>query len=144
MVDVDVKGEIAKEHEVGDEMGIARTGFVLEEASILAPVVADFASGPMIADRLEPTVRGHGIGFSAGEVIGVFPGGRLLFSFGEPSHVDDRANVREQDVEWIASLQGDASSGVAAVGFLAEVKRGEAPAVREAAQSRTVLRLSLI
>ena len=52
-----MKGEISKEHEFDDEMGIARTGFVQEEAGILSPVVADFAPGPMITDHLE-----HGSG----------------------------------------------------------------------------------
>jgi len=52
MLLVEVKYDVAQEDQRADEIGIATAGFILEQAGVLAPMVADFHAGPVIADRL--------------------------------------------------------------------------------------------
>jgi len=52
---IQVQYEVADEHEVGDQIGVSGARLVLKEASVLAPVVADFATAPVVADGLQPT-----------------------------------------------------------------------------------------
>jgi GNAT superfamily N-acetyltransferase len=102
---VEVQHEVADQHEVGHDVGVAGPGLVLEEAGVLASVVADFATAPVVADGLQPAFRGRGIGRPAGNIVGVLPVGRLLLAVGEAAHVEGGPDMGEGEIQRFAGFQ---------------------------------------
>ena len=60
---------VSNQGQIGQQVGIARSGAVLPHEHIAPPVIADFHSGPMSADELEPTRTRVLLGQGAGKVI---------------------------------------------------------------------------
>jgi hypothetical protein len=142
MLDVEVEHEIAKQDQTADKIGVSTPGFVFEETSVFAPMVADFHAGPVVANGLQPLFGSSGVSGLTAQVIGVFPVGGFLFSVRPAAHMQDGLRVREVDVERIDGFYRDLSIGLAAVFLLEEGKRGESPAMPASARARTVFWLS--
>ena len=53
----------------GDGVGIAATSFVLSQAGILAPMIADFDAAPVSTNTFEPLLRTHRLGGEGTEVV---------------------------------------------------------------------------
>ena len=98
---------IAQEGERSDDIGVFASGFVLEQASVFAPVIADFDSAPVATDEAQPLFGRIPIDALGTEIIA----GCLVFGFfeggGIPGDADHGLDVREIDIARIDGAQRD-------------------------------------
>ena len=138
MFDVEVQHERAQQDQAAYEVGVTTAGLILEQTGVLAPVIADFHARPVIANGLQPLLRGLGVRCQTAQVIGVFPRGGLLVDAGPAAHVEHGAHMRKLDIQRIDGFYRELAVGLAPVRFFEEGKRGGSPAMPVSAKARTV------
>jgi len=133
---VEEEEEAVAEHgKGGHNVWVATAGFVLQQAGIPAPVVADFDAAPMSLDTFKPLGGGHAVDMPGTEVVaghpisGILEGGRIA------AYADDGLYMREVDLERINVAERDIVLVYPSVSLLGAGKRGESFSVSFAARS---------
>ena len=87
---------ISNQSQIGQQVGIARSGAVLAHEHIASPMIADFDSGPVSTDELKPTRRGVLLGRGAGKIVaGLGACGSGLLYGALAAHYNQRAGMRK-------------------------------------------------
>ena len=112
-----------------DDVGITAAGVVFSEASVFAPVMSVFDSGPVISDVLHPLFERMGLFGTIADVVA-----RFVERLAEASPVvldtQSAARMREVHLHGLDRDAADAPSFVASVPFVHDVGKKGVAAVR--------------